>query len=146
MLGPVVGLVGALQAQMAVALLAGVAPSPLGRLVTVDAGCLRFGGFRFDGAAEPIGQPRFLAPFEIAETDFLVELRGEAEAPLVRPWARRLPVTAFGPGGPLPDPGQRAVLCCRSGQRSWAAAERLARVWNGEICLVAMGDTNGETK
>jgi len=143
-LGPVVGIVGALQAQMAVALLAGLRPSPLGQLVTFDARGFRFGGFRFDGAADPASPPRFLAPSEIAETDFLVDLRAETEAPLVHPTARRLPVDAFGPRGPVPAAGQRAVLCCRSGQRSWAAAERLAAAWDGEICLVALGDPTGE--
>ena len=144
-LGPVVGVIGALQAQMAVALLAGLAPSPLGQLVTFDAVDFRFGGFRFDGAAEPARTPRFLAPSAIDDSDFLVDLRAETEAPLVHPSARRLPITAFGPNGPVPAPGQRAVLCCRSGQRSWAAAERLAAVWDGEICLVALGDPTGET-
>ena len=145
-LGPVVGLVGALQAQMAMALLAGLEPSPLGRLVTVDAGSFRFGGFRFDGATEPARPFRFLAASEIAESDFVIDLRSETEAPLVRPSARRIPVTDFGPDGPLPNTGQRTVLCCRSGQRSWAAAERLARVWDGEIFLVALGDPTGETE
>ncbi|MBN9887892.1 HesA/MoeB/ThiF family protein [Salipiger abyssi] len=138
-LGPVVGIVGALQAQMALALLAGIAPSPLGQLVTVDGGSLRFGGFRFSDAPEPARRPAFLAASEIRAGDFVVDLRAEDEAPLVCPAALRLPVAAFGPGGPLPASGQRAVLCCRSGQRSWTAAARLAEVWDGEICLVALG-------
>ncbi|MGR3494062.1 ThiF family adenylyltransferase [Citreimonas sp.] len=145
-LGPVVGMVGSIQAQMAVAVLAGIAPSPFGRLVTVDGRSFRVGGFRFDGAPEPAHRARFLAPSEIAESDFVVDLRAEDEAPLVRPTARRLPVTAFGPDGPVPATGQRAVLCCRSGQRSWAAAERLSTVWDGQICLVALGDPTGETR
>jgi sulfur-carrier protein adenylyltransferase/sulfurtransferase len=145
-LGPVVSIVGALQAQMALALLAGLAPSPLSRLVTFDAREFRFGGFRFDGAPEPLHQPGFLAPSKIAEADFLVDLRAETEAPLVHPSALRLPVTAFGPDGPRPAAGQRAVLCCRSGLRSWQAAERLAAVWHGDIFLVALGDPTGETR
>ncbi|WP_339949398.1 HesA/MoeB/ThiF family protein [uncultured Albimonas sp.] len=145
-LGPVVGVVGALQAQMATALLAGIAPSPLGRLVTFDARNFRFGGFGFAGAQEPLRQPRFLAEAEIDGADFLVDLRAEDEAALVRPHAFRLPVEAFGPGGPLPARGQRAVLCCRSGLRAWAAAERLAATWEGDIRLVALGDPRHRTQ
>ena len=144
-LGPVVGLIGALQAQMAVAVLAGLDPSPLGRIVTFDASGYHFGGFRFDGAPEPTRRFAFLAPRDIGAGDFLVDLRAEDEAPLLRPDARRLAVTALGPGGPVPERGQRAVLCCRSGQRSWAAAERLAAVWDGEIHLVALGDPSPRT-
>ena len=144
-LGPVVGVIGALQAQMAVAALAGMAPSPLGRLVTFDARDFRFGGFRFDAAPEPRRQPSFLAPAEIRDTDFVADLRDEGEdGPPLNANAHRLPVAAFGPGGPVPQPGQRAVLCCRSGLRAWQAAERLAAVWDGEISLVALGDTQGE--
>ncbi len=139
-LGPVVGVLGALQAQMALAILAGLPPSPLGQLVSFDARSFRFGGFRFDGAPEPARELRFLAPSAITASDFIVDLRAEDEAPLVRPDAHRLPVAAFGAGGPTPRAGQRAVLCCRSGLRSWQAAERLAAVWDGEIALVAFGD------
>jgi molybdopterin/thiamine biosynthesis adenylyltransferase len=144
-LGPVVGLLGCLQAQMALAILLDVAPSPLGQLVSFEASGFRFGGFRFDGAPEPAHPRPFLAPAAIAPADFVADLRGADEAPVpATPWARRLAVADFGPGGPTPAPGQRAVLVCRSGLRSWQAADRLARVWDGEIALVAMGDLERE--
>ncbi|MBC7138207.1 MAG: HesA/MoeB/ThiF family protein [Defluviimonas sp.] len=143
-LGPVVGVLGSLQAQMALAILAGIAPSPLGRIVSYDARHHRFGGFDFAAAPEPARGPAFIAPAAITARDFVADLRAEAEAPLVRPHALRLPVEAFGPAGPRPAPGQRAVLCCRSGLRAWAAAERLRAVWPGEIALVALGDPDGD--
>jgi molybdopterin/thiamine biosynthesis adenylyltransferase/rhodanese-related sulfurtransferase len=140
-LGPVVGVLGAVQAQMALAVALGLAPSPLGQVVSFDAARWRFGGFRFDGAPEPEASLPFLAPGAIREGDFTVDLRSEDEAPRpATPWARRLPVEAFGPGGPAPDPGQRAVMCCRSGLRAWRAARRLQETWAGEIVLVALGD------
>jgi len=140
-LGPVVGLLGGLQAQMALAVLTGLQPSPLGRLVSCDAGGMRFGGFRFDSAPEPKWQPGFIAPNALQAHDFIVDLRDHGEAELIREDARRLPVEAFGtPAGPRPATGQRAVMCCRSGLRSWQAAERLRQVWDGDIVLLAAGD------
>lgn len=145
-LGPVVGMLGAMQAQMALSVLLGLSPAPLGQVVSFDAARWRFGGFRFDNAPEPEEAWPFLAPGDIAEADFTVDLRGADEAPEpATPWARRLTVEAFGPGGPVPEPGQRAVLCCRSGLRSWRAARRLGEVWAGEIALVALGDMEEET-
>lgn len=143
-LGPVVGVIGGMQAQMALAILAGIAPTPLGRIASYDGLTHRFGGFSFAGAPEPAWKPRFLDPAGIAADDFVVDLRGPAEGPLVRPDARCHRAEEFGPGGPRPADGQRAVLCCRSGQRSWTAAERLAAVWDGDIALVALGDQSGD--
>ncbi|MWD26914.1 HesA/MoeB/ThiF family protein [Aquicoccus sp. SCR17] len=142
-LGPVVGVIGALQAQMALAVLAGMTPSPLGRMASYDGLTHRFGGFSFDTAPEPAFRPRFVDPGEIAPGDFVVDLRAPSEGPPV-PGARRLAADSFGPDGPVPAPGQRAVLCCRSGQRSWTAAERLAAIWDGDITLVALGDQTGD--
>ncbi len=143
-LGPMVGILGSLQAQMALAVLVGLKPSPLGQLITAEG--LRMGGFRFDAAPEPAWQPRFIAAEQITAQDFTVDLRGVEEAPLVRPHALRLPAAAFGSGGlatvPLPAPGQRAVFCCRSGLRAFAAAEALHARWDGEITLVALGEPN----
>lgn len=140
-LGPVVGVVGGLQAQMALAIVAGLSPSPLGRVVSYDGRAHRTGGFSFAGAPEPAHAPRFLDTADIAPGDWVVDLRAPEEGPLPRAGARRHEVEAFGPGGPTPAPGQRAVLCCRSGQRSWTAAERLRRHWDGEIALVALGSS-----
>jgi molybdopterin/thiamine biosynthesis adenylyltransferase/rhodanese-related sulfurtransferase len=140
-LGPVVGLLGCLQAQMALAVLLGMAPSPLGQIVSFEAAGLRFGGFRFDGAPEPEDALGFLALSQVTADDFVVDLRVPDEAPVAAtPSARRLGVSDFGADGPRPEPGQRAVLCCRSGLRSWQAARRLRRAWDGDIRLVALGD------
>ncbi|SDH11684.1 HesA/MoeB/ThiF family protein [Pelagibacterium luteolum] len=147
-LGPVVGVIGAIQAQMALAIAAGMTPSPLGRLVTFDAQTYRFGGFRFEGAPEPDHAPRFIAPSDIGRDDYIVDLRAEIEAPLAAPGAHRLTVADFGPGGPVPPAGRRAVLCCRTGLRSWQAAERLGRAWSGPIVLAALGTStiNGDSR
>ncbi|WP_420324739.1 HesA/MoeB/ThiF family protein [Mameliella sp.] len=144
-LGPVVGVIGSLQAQMALTVLAGIGPSPLGRVTSYDGLAHRFGGFSFVGAPEPDSCFRFISPTAIAPGDFVVDLRAPDEGPLVRDGALRLATDDLGPDGPVPAPGQRAVLCCRSGQRSWTAAERLSRVWDGEITLVALGDQTGAT-
>lgn len=141
-LGPVVGVLGSLQAQMALSVLLDLAPSPLGQIITFDANGFRFGGFRFEDAPEPdIPILRFLGESQIKDADFVVDLRGTDEASRsVIPAALRCSVEDFGPGGPIPEPGQRAVLCCRSGLRSWQAARRLQTAWGGDTFLVALGD------
>lgn len=142
-LGPVVGAIGAMQAQMALAVLLGMEPSPLGRLATYDAHTFTFGGFRFDGAEEPAGRRfSFIAPGDITPHDFVAELRPEAEAPTPAALhAQRLNAADFAGGDIRPANGQRAVMCCRSGLRAWSAAENLSKHWDGEIALVAMGET-----
>lgn len=135
-LGPVVGMLGCLQAQMALAVILGLEPSPLGQFTRLDAG--RITQFRFDGAPESPG-PRFIAREDIRDTDLVIDLRDRDEAPR-KATRQALRMPGYGPSGPLPEPGQRAVLACRSGLRSWRAAEALARRWDGEITLLALGD------
>lgn len=138
-LGPVVAMFGLIQAQMALALLIGLAPSPLGQLIRHEMAGFRSTTFRFDTAPEPEGPcHRFIAKSDLRADDFVVELRDEAEAPCpAAPGSRRMRVEDFGPAGPFPAPGQRAVLACRSGLRSWRAADRLRPHWDGEIVLLA---------
>lgn len=137
--GPAVGVVGSLQAQMALAVLTGD-QRPLGQFVTYDASGLRFGGFRFDGARDPAPNPAFIAPGTITERDWLIDLRGARESGPKLSGATRHQVTDFGLKGPQPNDNQRAVLACRSGLRAWQAAEQLSQYWNGEIKLLALGD------
>lgn len=138
-LGPSVGVIGSLQAQMAMAVLTGDR-TPLGHLVTYDAHMLRFGGFRFDNAPNPAPNPGFISPSGIKTDDFLVDLRARDEAGPPLPAAIRSTVSAFGPDGPTPTHHTRAVFACRSGLRAWQAAKRLSQHWQGDIKLLALGD------
>jgi molybdopterin/thiamine biosynthesis adenylyltransferase len=137
-LGPSVGVLGSLQAQMAMAVLT-ERPSPLGQIVTFDAMAHRFGGFRFDAAPEPQGGFGFIAPQQTRPGDWLVDLRAADEAGPALPGATRCRVTDFDHPDTRPD-GQRAVLACRTGLRSWQAATRLRSTWDGDIALIALGD------
>jgi len=142
-MGPVVGTLGSMQAQMVFNQRLNLNPSPLGQIISLDFTTYRLGGFRFEGAPEPLGRGLgFITPRTIHPDDFVVDLRGDQEAPIpATPGAMRYGVDQFTPNGPMPKPGQRAVLCCRSGLRSWQAARRLQSYWDGDIVLIAMGDT-----
>ncbi|MGK8234075.1 ThiF family adenylyltransferase [Roseovarius sp. MS2] len=142
--GPAVGVMGSLQAQMAIANLAGIEPDPLGQLVTFEAIGSRFGGFRFDKAPEPKDGFHFIAPAQITPSDWLIDLRAEAESGPALPNAIRRRVSDFDHPTTHPQ-GPRAVLACRSGLRSWQAATRLRGHWDGEIALIALGDVQQET-
>ncbi len=133
-LGPVVATLGTLQAQMALEVLLGLKPSPLGRLLTLAPG-LRWGGFRFDTAPEPQTGFRFIDAGEITEGDFVLDLRDAVEAPVpVHPAALRAQTEA----PPCPPAGARAVIACRSGLRAWRAARILAST-HPDIVLIATG-------
>lgn len=135
-LGSAVAVLGGLQAHLALQLLLGLEPSPLGRLVSVDLRNLAFGGFDFADAAEPEGSGiPFLAQDAIAPDDLVVELRGMEEAPKpVTPDAMRI-----GPDELDAVPGgRRIVLCCATGIRAHRAARRLAERGHGDVAVLAL--------
>lgn len=132
-MGPVVGIIGAIQAQMALNILLGVMPSPLGKLVNMDARNLTTSGFRFDSAPEPGMSFPFVALSQLNADDLVVELRGEDEAPTpIHPTAQRLDLRQI-----IEIPAPRVALCCATGLRAWRAAETIRPNWPGEIVLVS---------
>lgn len=132
-LGPVVGMIGAMQAQMALSVLLGLSPSPLGQLVRFDGLRFQSSSFRFDDAPEPAGRFAFVAASELGAGDKIIELREDGTPLHTR--AHRL--SAAQVSGHLPDPETRLVLCCATGLRAWRTAEQVRQVWPGEIVLVA---------
>ncbi|GHA51544.1 thiamine biosynthesis protein ThiF [Amylibacter ulvae] len=140
-LGPVVGTIGAMQAQMALAVLLKFNPSPLGQMVQHNAKTFRTSSFRFDHAPEPTGNNfRFVAASQFTPNDIIIELRDEAEAPTpAHPNAIRTSVADISKLAP-PATDQRMVMCCRSGLRSWQASAKFQLKWDGQIVLAALGD------
>ncbi|WP_170761091.1 ThiF family adenylyltransferase [Ruegeria lacuscaerulensis] len=135
-LGPVVTTIGAMQAQMAMNLILGLDPSPLGQMVQYDARTLHSSGFRFDEAPEPDSCFRFLTASQLIANDQIVELRGTDEAPTpAHPDAIRISPENLDKIDP--NKGKRLALCCATGLRAWRAAELLQPDWPGEIVLVA---------
>ncbi len=143
-LGPCVGVIGSLQAQMAISVLIGSDPSPLGQLVTYDGSAMRFGGFRFDRAPEPEKCPVFIGETEVCATDFVIDLRAVDEAgpqiTAIRSNVDQITNTVTNMTNTVPDMPNRLVLACRSGLRAWNAADRIEDIWKGEIALIALGE------
>lgn len=141
-LGTAVGVIGTLQAHMALALLLGLQPAALGQLVTVDFRTLRFGGFSFAAAPEPNGAVfPFISAAQVANTDIVIDLRGLTEAPL-SPFAGALRIdvdTVESAETRFPHE-RRIVLCCRTGVRAWRAARALQGQGHENVALIALGD------
>jgi len=139
-LGTNVAILGCLQAHLALHLLLELEPTVLGRVISFDARKIIFGGFGFEGSPEPERSIPFIAPAAVAPDDLVVDLRSFEEAP-VSPFAGayRLDVDHVEEIATQPPPSQRIVLCCRSGQRSIMAAERLREHGLTNLALVALG-------
>lgn len=135
-MGPVVAMLGAAQAQMALSHLLSLTPAALGQMLQVDMRHFRLSGFRFDEAVEPVQSFAFIARSQMRDTDMIVDLRDTTEAPdAIHPLARRISPDRLKPN--LPPLSSRLVLCCASGLRAWRAAENVQTEWPGEIVLAA---------
>ncbi|MDX2482719.1 MAG: HesA/MoeB/ThiF family protein [Pseudodonghicola sp.] len=138
-LGPVVAAIGAIQAQMALAVLLDLAPSPLGRMMVLGAANWRTSDFRFEGAPEPDRPAPFIAADQITPDDMVIDLRSERPAPF-RAGALHLATDAL-PDLALPDLGTRIVLACQTGLRAHNAGTTLRHRWAGDIALLALPGT-----
>jgi molybdopterin/thiamine biosynthesis adenylyltransferase/rhodanese-related sulfurtransferase len=138
-LGPAVGVLGSLQAQVVMSLVLRLQPSPLGRLTSVDFKTLRFGGFSFREALEPDVVLPFIDASDITSDDRVIDLRSAQEAPLcATSTALRVGVEGIAALTHLDDE-HRTVLCCRSGLRAWHAAKRLQALGLTRLALHATG-------
>ena len=138
-IGPAVGIIGALQAQMAMNCLLDIEPSPLGRMMSLDLKRLSVSEFSFSNAREPDRAFRFLSVADVDPQDMLVDLRSVGEAPVpIAPQARRATGEDI-PALAAEAAGRRIVLCCRTGLRAWNAALSLREAGCGELALVATG-------
>ncbi len=137
--GPAVGILGSLQAQMALSCLLGLEPSPLGRMISLDLRQFTTSSFSFSNAPEPEDGFGFVSVEDITDSDFVVDLRGVEEAPTtITTGACRSTVddvqTLAGNAR-----RHRTILCCRSGLRAWNAGLRLRQAGCADISLIAVG-------
>jgi sulfur-carrier protein adenylyltransferase/sulfurtransferase len=141
-LGTAVGVLGTLEAHLALGLLLDWQPPLLGRMLSLDLRTLHVGGFSFAAATEP-REPviPFIAPAELESTDIVIDLRSPAETPVSPfPSALRIEVDALEQAKLQFPGGARVVLCCRSGLRAWRAARALRSQGHEKLALIALGD------
>ncbi len=135
-LGPVVGLIGAMQAQMVLAVLLEQNPSPMGQMVRMDVQNLSFSSFSFLGASEPSEAWPFLGRDGVRCDDLVLDLRGETEAPeMIVAQAQRGQIDELARAA-FPD-DQRVVLACQTGLRAWRGAKQLQAQGHKKLALMA---------
>lgn len=141
-LGSAVGVMGTLQAHLALAVLLEWQPPVVGRLMSVDFRSLQVGGFSFSAAREPANAPLpFISPGQVSAADAVIDLRSREEAPQSPfPGALRASVEAL-EGGEVSVPASaRIVVCCRTGVRAWRAARALQAQGHADVALIALGE------
>lgn len=130
-LGPVVGMLGLLQAQMLLALLlqdddTPLEQRPLGQMLSWELQGWHCSSFRFDHAPEPEGSLfAFIDRSQLKANDWLVDVRtGIEPVQLMAQFEQH-------------SHHSRLVLACSMGVRAWRMAEKIAQHWLGDIALMA---------
>ena len=138
-LGPVVGTLGSIQAQMAINYVLNIKPKPLGQMISINLKNYYFSNFRFDKATEPKNSNfKFIDLDQIKDDDLIVELRDIKEAPvLIARNAIRIALDKLEEKITQFDKNKRLIFVCKSGVRSWKAAKSIEHMWENEISLIA---------
>lgn len=137
--GPAVGVLGSLQAQMALNVIFELAPSPLGRMMNLDLHQLTTSTFSFVGAPEPKNNFSFISSTDLRDDDSIIDLRSvEETANTITPTALRIDISNI---ETLSNQQihRRVVLCCKTGLRAWNAALKLEEAGFNNIVLIALG-------
>ena len=137
--GPAVGILGSLQAQMALSCLLGLEPIPLGRMISLDLCQFTTSSFSFGNAPEPDDGFGFVSVEDITDNDFVVDLREVEEAPAIVTAAARRSTVGDVEALAGAARNHRTILCCRSGLRAWNAGLRLRQAGCTDISLIALG-------
>ena len=139
-LGPVVGLIGMLQAQLCLSHILGAVPSPAGQLYRWDAKALRMSSFSFCNAREPNQAWPFLSFRQLRDDDVVIDVRSPGEQPSIS--HKNL---QFLPLGHLTNlkkvnvpKTKRVVLFCQSGLRAARAAALLHQQGYNRLALLAV--------
>lgn len=137
--GPAVGVLGSLQAQMAMNAMLQLSPSPLGRMINLDLHQLTTSTFSFIGAPEPDTNFSFISTNDISAQDSVIDLRSVQEThSTITSTAQRVDISEIEKiTNELPD--SRIVICCKSGLRAWNAGLILQDKGCKNIALVAIG-------
>jgi sulfur-carrier protein adenylyltransferase/sulfurtransferase len=117
-LGTAVAVLGGMQAHMAVQVLLQTAPNPLGTLMRVQLATWHMQRINFITAPEPVIWWRFLAHSQITPHDRVIDVINTSV-------------------DNLPPSDARTILCCRSGIRAFAAAQKLHSAGHKNLYLLA---------
>jgi molybdopterin/thiamine biosynthesis adenylyltransferase len=138
-LGPVVAVLGALQAQAAIKLLVGE-PHPA-TLLSVDLWRQHFSSIDFSSAPEPETPTpvAVLKSEEINADDTLIDVRNSDELhTLPLPGAQHIPLADISQRLTEIPRKQRVVLCCMSGRRASSAAQILAAQHYPKLAILSL--------
>ena len=138
-IGPVVGVLGSMQAQMVINYILNLNPSPIGQLISINLKKYKFSTFRFDKATEPKKSNfKFITFNQIQKNDLVIELRDEKEMPVIKTDNTiRIPIDKIKEKIFEFDKNKHLIFICKSGVRSWRAAKSIEDKWNNKISLIA---------